>query len=185
MRKYAIVQLSKRFFRNDCRGHLNAPYREFPRAELLQKYIFVIGLFLAACSSFALASKEAGGDNEVIVLPKEEFDIKGLKDPFEDPFEDTAIPDETIKIHQLTTENIPLPPLEVQGIIMSGKFNQAIINNKIIKVGDSIGGARVTNISNDSVVVFFGNKSYTLYSPAALIRQGLKKDLKGGGNEKY
>jgi len=150
----------------------------------MKKTIFFLSIFLAACLSFAWANKEAEGDSGVIVLSKEEFDIRGLKDPFEDPFEDAAILDETTKI-QPKAENAPLPSLEVQGIIRGGRFNQAIINGKIIKVGDTVEGARVTGINSDNVVVFFGNKSATLYSPAALIRQGLIRGLKGGSNEKY
>lgn len=73
------------------------------------------------------------------------------------------------------------PALEVQGIIWGGYLTQAIINNKVVKVGDEIEGARIIDIAKDGVIVFFEYQNYALPSPAA-INLGLVE--KGGSDEK-
>lgn len=58
------------------------------------------------------------------------------------------------------------PSLTVQGIIWGGRFPQAIINGKVVKVDDVIEGARVTDITKEGITVFFNNRQQTLASPA-------------------
>lgn len=121
------------------------------------------------------------------IVPREAEDYKGdgLRDPFRDYF-DTIPPPPVVVDENAGTEaqQQAMPVLEIQGIILGGRFNQAIINNKIVKVGDNIEGVRVTTIEKDGVTVFFGNKSYNISSPAAGILQDAKKKPEGGGDEK-
>jgi hypothetical protein len=44
---------------------------------------------------------------------------------------------------------------------------QAIINNKVLKVGDTIEGAQVKNIGKEGITVLFEGSEYNLSSPAA------------------
>ncbi|MCK9603932.1 MAG: hypothetical protein M0R66_06220 [Candidatus Omnitrophica bacterium] len=122
----------------------------------------------------------------IIVRPKAEFKEEGLRDPFRDYFEEAA----TSSSRQ-AGEGAPgappeekLPPLKVQGIIYGGRLSQAIINDKIVKIGDNIEGAQVTNIEKDGVTVFFGHKSYNISSPAAGILKDLNTKTKEASNEK-
>jgi hypothetical protein len=52
--------------------------------------------------------------------------------------------------------------LIVQGLIWGGSFPQAIVNNKIVKVGDTVDGANVTAIDKDGVTVLFQEREYKL-----------------------
>jgi hypothetical protein len=60
----------------------------------------------------------------------------------------------------------PLPNLVVQGLIWGGAFPQAIINNKVVKEGDIIEGARLLKVEKAGVSLLFEGREFTL-SPAA------------------
>jgi hypothetical protein len=65
----------------------------------------------------------------------------------------------------------PLPAMLIQGIICGGTLPQAIINNKIVKVGDTIEGAEVIEISKEAVIVHFGRRDHELPSPSMIIKR--------------
>ncbi len=128
---------------------------------------------VAAVKNTVAPKASAGG----ISRSKEEFKADNVVDPFRDPFE--AQP-----VKKATVEDTParsLPELKLQGIIRGALLNQAIINNKIVKLGDIIQEAKVTKIDKDGVTVFFDNKSYTLDSPSGASLQGTNQKPKGGG----
>lgn len=110
-----------------------------------------------------------------IVRPNIEYESENLRDPFRGFIEErvTAVKEEG-------RIEIPLPSLNVQGIIWGGKFPQAIINHKVVKVEDTIEGARIIDINEDGVTVFFNNRKYNLSSPAAVGLENLEKKPKGG-----
>ena len=106
---------------------------------------------------------------------KIEYKAEGLKDPFEE---------EKIEINeQLQIETKPLPSLQIQGIVWGGGFPQAIINNKVVKVGDRIDEVQIINITESGITVLFENLKYDLSVPSAVMREGRKKDPKGGKDE--
>lgn len=55
-----------------------------------------------------------------------------------------------------------LPKLLCQGIMWGGNFNQAIINNKVLKSGDSIEGARIISIELNKIILLFEGHKYYL-----------------------
>ena len=92
---------------------------------------------------------------------KIEYKSEDLRDPFQE---------EKIEIEeqpQVQIETKPLPSLQIQGIVWGGGFPQAIINNKVVRVGDTIEEVRITDINKSGVTVFSGNWQYNLstYSP--------------------
>jgi type II secretory pathway component PulC len=105
--------------------------------------------------------KEASKKYETITRPKVEYKASGSRDPF------TGIAiEENIK-DIVSDVSSPPPDLKVQGIIWGGRLPQAIINNKVLKVGDTVQNAKVINIGKDGVTVLFGGRNFTLGSPAA------------------
>lgn len=121
-------------------------------------------------------------ESEVTTRPNLEYKADGLRDPFEG----YIAKKEERKVSEVPTQEVSVSPptLTVQGIIWGGLFPQAIINNKVVKVGDTIEGAQIMDIKKEGIVVSFKNRQYNLSSPAALNLQGLKK-LKGGQDEGY
>ena len=49
----------------------------------------------------------------------------------------------------------PPPQLRLQGVLLGGPVPQAIINNKVYRVGESINGAKITVIERQGVMVEF------------------------------
>jgi len=80
---------------------------------------------------------------------KIEYKAEGLKDPFQE---------EEIEAPGIRA----LPSMTIQGIVWGGSFPQAIINNKVVRVGDTIEGVEITDIDKNRVTVLFENQKYTL-----------------------
>ncbi len=58
-----------------------------------------------------------------------------------------------------------LPSLMLNGLFFSGKLGYALINNQIVKEGDTIEGAKVVQISLRSVILKFGDSKIVLNNP--------------------
>ena len=101
---------------------------------------------------------------------KIEYKSEDLRDPFQE---------EKIEIKgepQAQVETKPLPSLQIQGIVWGGSILQAIINNKVVRVGDTIEGVRITDINKSGVNVFFENQQYNLSVSPPVSSQGLNKE---------
>ncbi len=109
----------------------------------------------------------------VITRPKVAYGAEDSRDPFWDylPKEET---EKTAKANLKSSEPV-LPALKVQGIIWGGNFPQAIINNNVLKIGDTIEGAKIIKIDKAGIMVSYGGREYELSSPAKGNLEGLKK----------
>lgn len=57
---------------------------------------------------------------------------------------------------------IPPPMLEISGIVWNTKNPQAIINDQVVVIGDTIENSKVVDIRKDGVDVIFSEKLFTL-----------------------
>lgn len=159
--------------------------------------VFLIGVFIGVCFSSHLWARqdidavmqESGSPEEPISASSEpavdlRVDVKYTAEGLRDPFESYLIKEKAagIKEEGAAVEQV-LPSLVVQGIIWGGSFPQAIINDKVVKIGDEVEGARILEISKEGVVVFYDNRRYDLSSPAAAGLENLKKKSEGGKYE--
>ena len=128
-------------------------------------------IFFLVMSVYAFAEQERF--SEVIVKPNVEYKAEDLRDPFQSPFvpREAPVPGPGV----LAAPEAP-PSLEIQGIIWGGDFPQAIINNKVVKIGDTIEGVEIMDINQSGVVVVSGDYTYNLPSPA----QKQEKERQGG-----
>jgi len=84
-----------------------------------------------------------------------EYNAEGLRDPF-------GIEEKVQGPEESGQEvAVSLPQLDVQGLVWGG-IPQAIINNRIVRVGDTLEGARVIKIDKNGVTVSFNNKEHSL-----------------------
>lgn len=139
--------------------------------------ILVVAIFCVLSAGYALAEQPPG-----ITLPSVEYKSDGLRDPFEGVFktEPTATPG---PVEAAAKPPLPPPPLTVQGIIWGGNIPQAIINDKVVKVGDTIAEAKITDIGKEGIEVIFKDYTFKLNSPAAVQLENLKPKPEGGQNE--
>jgi hypothetical protein len=105
---------------------------------------------------------------------KIEYTAETLKDPFQE---------EMREVKEEPIQTGPLPSLTVQGIVWGGAFPQAIINSKVVKIGDTIEEARIIEISKDGIIVVYGNKKYNLSAPAVTQAENFQKKAEGGTHE--
>jgi len=69
----------------------------------------------------------------------------------------------TESVEETETFN-PSVPLIVQGVIWGGAMPQAIINNRVINIGNVIEGAKVIDINKKGVVLLYKDHNYLLPS---------------------
>ena len=86
-------------------------------------------------------------------------------------------------VEEEVVEKKPLPQLTIQGLIWGGNFPQAIVNNKVLRVGDSIEDARIVDINRDGLVLYFEGQQYNLTSPGMLNSKVAQTKPEGGINE--
>ena len=136
--------------------------RKKKRAAAIIITVF-IGVFILWVQYAQLQEQEGAVLNENPASKKIEYKSGGLRDPFQE--ENVEI--ELIKPQEEEAQAMPLPALEIEGIVWGGRFAQAIINHKVLKIGDTIEGARVINIVKEGITVLFNNRQYNLSSPAS------------------
>jgi len=148
--------------------------------------VFISGLFIN--HSFALHQEsqeikklenlEKQKPSEVIKVPIVEYKAGDLRDPFQ-----KYLKKRISEVKPVEKASLPLPSLTVQGIIWGGDLPQAIINNKVVKKGDTIEGVRIVDINKNGVAIFFEGQQYNLSSPAKVNLQSLGQNPKGGEDE--
>jgi hypothetical protein len=99
-----------------------------------------------------------------VAKPKAEYTSEGLRDPFKTPFEKKPGSAEASDPYSGA-----LGPMDLQGIVWGGRFPQAIINDTVLKVGDTVAGAVIVDINKYGVELFMDGKHYTLSSPVSTI----------------
>jgi hypothetical protein len=133
-----------------------------------RKIIFIIGLGLifGLGINYLFAAEE-----EEAILKPVEYKAQSLRDPFQDYIEEA----ETVTPAPVEPVPVQLPAVTIQGIVWGGTTPQAIINNKVVKVGDTIEGMRVISIDKSGITVSYGNREFNLASPAATNAPSLPK----------
>jgi hypothetical protein len=148
--------------------------------------MFVFFIFISFAEAYALKLdfgapqeidegnlKEAGlspsePEVEPIVRPVVEYKSQGLRNPFE---QSALILQSSEGEVGLKPEAGKLPQLTIQGVIWGSNIPQAIINNKVVKVGDILEGAEVTEINKEGVIILFAGVSYKLTTTPAMGQQ--------------
>jgi len=134
----------------------------------LKSYAFDIGKHL----SEAEASKKEPG--MIIERPRIEYRARGLRNPFQQPV--SAMEEEPVKTEEpVSMDPVTLPALNVQGIIWQGNPKQAIINNRVVKVGDSLDNIDIIDISKEGVTVLHAGVQHNISTSPATGRQDSEK----------
>ena len=121
--------------------------------------IFILGLLITGAGKL----KENAALQEKIIRTKVKYEAAGIRDPFVPLVQVKG----AVSATGATPANIkPLPVLTLQGLVWGGDFPQAIINNKLVRIGDIIAGVEVVAIGKDGVIVLYANKKYKLSTSA-------------------
>ena len=109
---------------------------------------------------------------ERIVRPTIEYKAGNMRDPFKEAETGVEAPSKRPETTGVVAG--PPPTLSVQGLIWGGNIPQAIVNNKVVKVGDTIDGAKVVTIEKDGVGIFYNGSEFKV-SPSVLSPVSTKK----------
>jgi hypothetical protein len=128
-------------------------------------------LFYANCFIFAIGmthmeavdrlDKEAAAPPAAEEYPKVEYTSSqmGIRDPFESYIiRQQAQPGTQVPQYV----SVSLPSMSVQGMVWGGKYGQAIINNQVVKVGESINGAELVSVSKDGIKLLYQGQTFIL-----------------------
>jgi hypothetical protein len=140
------------------------------------RIFLIIGILICLFNEIK-AMPEAAPENSLI--PNIEYKAGESRDPFQSPQKEKQIKGQ---LPQKQIQEKPLPALAVKGIVWGGKFPQAIINNRIVKIGDNVDEVQIVDINKSGVTVSFENRQYNLPSTTAVL-ESLKEKLKGGNHE--
>ncbi len=135
------------------------------RINLFLGNIFLLGVFFLNPVN---GQGQDGYEGDIRAIPlKSGISYEAGK--LRDPFKSLVKPELLVSSGQdgaVVTE-VTAPSLKIKGVFWGGDFPQAIINDKVVKVGDTIEGAQILSIDKNSVSVFFVNRQFILSSPAS------------------
>ncbi len=135
-------------------------------------FVFAAALIMAYTNSYAqMKIIKEFEDNEkhdrsisgMVARPVIKYVPTGARDPFvslikKDPHEGTAVVSAEIQV-------VP-PSLTVQGIIWGGAVPQAIIDNQVVRVGDTLKNARITAIAPQGITFVYMEHVFNLAAPS-------------------
>ncbi|GEM_PF-3592221 len=79
---------------------------------------------------------------------------------------------------------VPAPQLTMQGLIWGGRLHMAIIENRVLKVGDVISGYTIDKIDKNGVIVSINGKLFKLGTPSLNPVNNVAKIQEGGKDAK-
>ncbi|PIP18736.1 MAG: hypothetical protein COT38_01120 [Candidatus Omnitrophica bacterium CG08_land_8_20_14_0_20_41_16] len=106
---------------------------------------------------------------EAIVRPKLEYTATGLRDPFQLAAFQTKSDKGKDTVKAVVAKSFP--KLTLQGIIWGSSLPQAIINNKVIRVGDTLESVDIVDIGKEGVIVLFAGTEYKLITQQKSLKQ--------------
>ena len=112
----------------------------------------------------------------VIQRPMVNYKAQTLRDPFKTLILPKVTEDSPLPV--ATQEEEPLPDLSkfvVQGIIWGGRIPQALINNQVYTVGDTLEGGEIITIEKGEITLRFSGRVVNLSAPGAKSSQGASK----------
>jgi type II secretory pathway component PulC len=98
---------------------------------------------------------------------KVEYNSGSLRDPFQNPQEKDIAAKAAAKKEKKEKAVLPAPSLAIQGIVFGGSFPQAIVESKVVKVGDTVKDAQIIKIEKDGITILYSGVEYKISSPAA------------------
>jgi hypothetical protein len=115
-------------------------------------------------------------DKFELEFPVVSYTSESLKDPFQGMVIEEPENDKPEDIPAI--ESISLPNITVQGIIWGTNNPQAIINDKVVKVGSTINDITILDITGTEIIISYKNQKFALPAPSGIKTPDVK--LKGG-----
>lgn len=134
------------------------------------KPILILAFFLIICFEINLFFSYAQGV---------EYIASGLRDPFENqlPQPEPIIVEKPASASETPQEPVRPPEFTVEGIVSGGPIPQAVIQDKVVRIGDTVEEALITNITKEGVEVTYEGETFVIPAPSKVV-----KPTQGGKN---
>jgi len=135
-----------------------------PKTNTFLLYVLIIclGLFIANILYGLISKKTPLKITGLATKTQSSVDKKEL---VSQPSGKTPVPEINTSVgNGIETPKEPPPSFVLNGVFFSGAEGYALINNRIVKKGDKIDGATVTQIFLDEVELDFGGSTIKLYN---------------------
>jgi hypothetical protein len=153
-------------------------------------FLMIVCVLIAVClvvPDTCFARKKAPNfNNETMQVPKDEikkipvrYESAHMRDPFLTYLKKDIPVAAQNKTSSLKVAEPQPPDLQVQGIVTGGRVTQAIINNRVVSVGDRIeDGVQITDIKKDGVTVTYQGYAY-FYATSTILAGDSNLNPKG------
>ncbi|MDP3142494.1 MAG: hypothetical protein Q8N14_00895 [Candidatus Omnitrophota bacterium] len=132
---------------------LSINFRQTP-AFRPEKLIFLTAMIIAMLNIAPTAYVEA--ENKGF-----ELDPVSMKDPFLPLFpKKETEPKKVTEVASQRKEEVRPPELIIQGLVWGKIMPQAIVNNKVVTIGDIINEAKIVDINKNGVSILFKDKIF-------------------------
>ena len=142
------------------------------------KYIIFIFFLIVAIDQRFVALVRAAIAEGVIVRPVMEYKSDKLRDPFKTYLIKEEVKVDTQENLDLINPEFDLSKLKVQGTVWGVKIPQAIINGKVLTIGDLVEDAEILSIDNKGITLSFKGAIYNLAAPGQSTPQAKASELK-------
>lgn len=145
------------------------------------KKLIVLALIFSCLGSTVYFNQCASAQEAAVTASEplrpagQDYDAGKTRDPFDD-----YLPKKPVMPDTQGGGSVSLPTLTIQGIVFKSDNPYAIINDKVVRTGDTVDGVEVTKIEKDRIIVSHMGKEHYLAAPA---KQSLEKKPEGGKNE--
>ena len=113
---------------------------------------------------YIFAQQEEGA----LIKTELRYTASELRDPFKDNLNETQ---EAAKGAGAEEVAKTLPTFSVQGIIWGGNLPQAIIDDAVVKVGDTIKESKVIAIDKEGITLLYYGREYKISAPASVAQE--------------
>ena len=148
--------------------------------NLLVKVFFSVGMLFCVVTD-VFAQKQSVKSNTDSLRPKVDFANPISKNPFHNYLIEAMKKANKVEEVELA---VPAPNLTVQGLIWGGRLHMAIIENRVLKVGDVISGYTIDKIDKNGVIVAANGKLFKLGTPSLSPVNNVAKIQEGGKDAK-
>lgn len=122
--------------------------------------IFVTIIFGFTFFSFAQSQSD----------PQETENVQYTADTLRDPFESWLPKEASGKEIQVLKTEIKLPDFKIQGVVLHHTKPTAIINNQVVKVGDTINEVKIIDIKKEGIDIIYQGQIFNIPSPSSEIK---------------
>jgi len=128
----------------------------------------------------ALEAKEETSQTTEERPERKKVDIRNFRNPFASllPQKKPEEAKRTRTTDRPKAEKVAPPDFTIYGLIWNTDLPQAIVNERVVKIGDVINEAEILNITKEGITIKYRNEEFFIESQLSVTAQDINKDLK-------